>query len=366
MPYVLPEKLPGYLVRLQVAFDKKGKTDLGEIIATCHYFVREEDSYDNWNGGQWGHAVILFLPLEQLAKIDIEDQEDVANDIRERLNKMCKAIDDEWFTSVSFELFDGNDAECKKSRPFSLNPPINPDTLDFWKPGTARVFISHRDKHKKAARDLSESLEQYGVSCFVAHDTIKPLSEWRHEIMKGLQTMEVMVIFLTEDFEESMWCNQEVGFALGKNVPIISLKLGAKDPPGFISHVQALKGQIGDPFSAAKGLFPLIGQALHCQERLQEILITSFVESPSWIDAKDRFIRMTDSVEKLSDKQLERIIKAYKVNTQLSGSIYLANQARRLLNFLEKVSGKRFENDGKIIREVVEEPGDSIVSFLRE
>ena len=113
MPYALTEKLPQYLVRLQVAFDRKGQSDLSEIIASCHYLVREEDSYDNWNGGQWGHAVVLFLPLDQLAKIDIEDQDDVASDIRDRLNKMCKAIDDEWFTSVGFDLFDENDAECK-------------------------------------------------------------------------------------------------------------------------------------------------------------------------------------------------------------------------------------------------------------
>ena len=354
MSYVLTEKLPQYLVRLQVAFDKKGQTDLSEIIATCHYLVREEDHYDNWNGGQWGHAVVLFLPLDQLAKIDIEDQEDISNDIRERLNKMCKAIESEWFTSVSFELFDENDAECQQSRPFSQSPPINPDTLDFWKPGTARIFVSHRDKHKAAARDLSEALEEYGMSCFVAHDTIKPMSEWRHEIMKGLQTMEVMVIFLTEDFEDSMWCHQEVGFALGKGIPIISLKLDAKDPPGFINHVQAFKGKIDDPVAAAKGLFPLIGKALHRQERLQEILITSFIESPSWMDAKARFIRMKEGIEKLSDKQVERIIKAYKVNSQLSGSIYLDNQARRLLNFLEKATGKQFEKDGKIISEVVQ------------
>ena len=34
----------------------------------------------------------------------------------------------------------------------------------------------------------------------VAHDTIAPMTEWRLEIMRGLETMEVMLVFLTDDF----------------------------------------------------------------------------------------------------------------------------------------------------------------------
>src|SRR3546814_14055124 len=104
--------------------------------------------------------------------------------------------------------------------------------------------------------------------------------------MKGLETMEVMLVYLTDDFSDSIWTNQELGFALGKAVPIISLKLGRKDPPGFISHEQALRGHMESPVEAAKGLYPLIAKAVNRQERLNEALINSFAMAPDFTEAK--------------------------------------------------------------------------------
>jgi len=185
----------------------------------------------------------------------------------------------------------------------------------------------------------------------VAHDTIQPMSEWRSEILKGLQTMEVMLIFLTDDFQESMWCQQEVGFALGKGVPIISLKLGRLDPPGFISHVQAQRGTIENASRSASHLFPLIGKALGQQERLQDIIVTSFTSSPSWTEARDRFDRMRELVEELTPTQLERIISAYRTSSQLHGSIYLNNRRQRLKSFLDDTTGRSFDVSGREISE---------------
>jgi hypothetical protein len=358
MSNVLPIKLPQYLVRLHMTYEKRGETDLRDVIASSRYYVREDATYDNWNGGISGHDVVFFLPLHELAKIDVERQSDIAGGIKDLLQKMGEGIENEFFNHISFELIDENDADCQKAVPFSQTPPVNPDTLSFWKPGLARVFISHRDERKVAARELSDALEDYGMSCFVAHDTIQPMSEWRAEIMKGLHTMEVMLIFLTDDFKESMWCHQEVGFALGKGVPIISLKLGHEDPPGFISHVQAQRGKIDDPFKAAGDLFPLIGKALSQQERLQDVLINAFAASPSWTGARDRFDRMAQQVNKLTDAQIETIIAAYRSNNQLNGSIYLDNRHRRLLKFLKRTTDRDFMIDGSVIREVKQEDDD--------
>lgn len=358
MSNVLPIKLPQYLVRLHLTYEKRGEKDLRDVIAASRYYVREDAAYDNWNGGMSGHDVVFLLPLHELAKIDVEQQSDIASGIKDLLQKMSEAIENEFFNNVSFELIDENDAECQKAVPFSQTPPINPDTLSFWKSGLARVFISHRDAHKVEARELSEALEDYGMSCFVAHDTIQPMSEWRAEIMKGLQTMEVMLIFLTDDFAESMWCHQEVGFALGKGVPIISLKLGHVDPPGFMSHVQAQRGKIENPFKAAADLFPLIGKALSQQERLQDVLIAAFVAAPSWTDARDRFDRMAKQVTKLTSTQVDTIIAAFKVNNHLHGSIYLDNKNRRLLKFFERTTERQFKIDGKVIRELNQDDDD--------
>ena len=116
---------------------------------------------------------------------------------------------------------------------------VAPDTLSDWAgtDGVIRLFISHRDAYKAAAKELAMSLEEYGISAFVAHDTIQPMTTWQHEILKGLQLMEFMLAFITDDFFESPWTNQEIGYALGNSIPIISLKLeNTVKIPRFTGH----------------------------------------------------------------------------------------------------------------------------------
>ena len=345
-------KLPSYLIRLHRAYGRTGSTVERDVINACRFTVDEDVVHDNWNGGTYGHNVTLYLPLEDLDRIEIDEQGKIAAGIGEDLNKLAKAVENEFFHEVYIDLEDENDPGFQRSVPFSTKPAVNPDNLSIWKKGLGRVFISHRDKHKAAARELADALEEFGISSFVAHETIPANEEWRKVIENGLETMEVMVLFLTDDFHESIWTMQEVGYALGKGTPIISLKLGKNDPPGFVGHRQALKGNVNNPIGAAQGLFPLIGKALHKEERLQDILITSFIESPSWSDTQIRFQRLQKVVDNLTAAQVTRIIKGFRDNDQLWQCVYLVSRYNRLKNFLEKTTGDRFEIDGKTIKRV--------------
>lgn len=346
MGNVLPTKLPLYLVRLQIGYARK-KSYLGEIIAHCHYTCIEDTAYDNWNGGMYGHDVVLFLPLDQIAKIDVDDQSEVASEIKDKLNKCAQGIDQEWFNTVRLELVDESDRDFQQASPFSLMPPVNPESLSFWKPGLARVFISHRDAHKIAARELSDALEEYGMACFVAHDTIKPMKTWRREILNGLQTMEIMIAYLTDDFQHSWYCHQEVGYALGRGIPIISLKLGQKDAPGFISEVQAVRGNIDRPVESARKLFGFIGEALRREGRFQDVLVNNFAAAPSYSDAKSRFDLMSSQVDRLTNLQIATLVEAFRSNDQLHYAGYLTSHYDRLRKFMDRTTGRHWKLDGK-------------------
>lgn len=347
----LISKLPTYLVRLQLTYQNTGERRLSEIILHCHYATIENAAYDNWNGGMYGHDVVLFLPIETLSLVGLDELEEVRKRLLTDLNTLGEGIDNEWFNALRLDLNDDNDPEYQRAVPFSKKLPVNPDAVEFWKPGLARVFVSHRDLYKKEARELGESLEEYGMSCFIAHDTITPLAEWRDEIIKGLETMEAMIVFMTDDFQDSLWCQQEVGYALGKSTPIVPLKLGSKDPPGFISHLQAIRASMDNPFAAAKGLFPLIGKALGRQERLNEVLITAFCESPSYSDTKERFNRMEASVKSLTDAQLQQIVAAFAENGQLNGAGHLTSKYERLRHFLENATRRKLTVSRGVISE---------------
>lgn len=111
---------------------------------------------------------------------------------------------------------------------------------EAWRDATDfRLFISHVSKDKAVAHRLREALASYSIAGFVAHDDIEPTSAWEAEIERALWTMDAMVAVLTEGFSKSHWCQQEVGFALGRGAKVISFKWG-EDPVGFLSKDQAL------------------------------------------------------------------------------------------------------------------------------
>jgi hypothetical protein len=116
----------------------------------------------------------------------------------------------------------------------AVEPPAN------WN-GTKRfrLFISHISKDKLIATRLKEALAHCDIAGFVAHEDIHPTLAWQDEIERALRTMDAMVAVHTVGFAASYWTQQEIGFALGRGIKIISFKYG-EDPTGFIGKHQAL------------------------------------------------------------------------------------------------------------------------------
>jgi hypothetical protein len=102
-----------------------------------------------------------------------------------------------------------------------------------------RLFISHVSAHKDKALRLRDCLEPHGVAAFVAHEDIEPTLDWQVQIERALHAMETFVAMHTPGFAASNWTQQEVGFAVARDVKVISLKMG-EVPTGFISKHQAL------------------------------------------------------------------------------------------------------------------------------
>lgn len=347
--FELPGKLATYRLRLHSHYSQSGNNRLRDIIGRSYAYVVEETAYDNWDGGTYGHDVQLFLSLEELSKVDINEMDSITRNICEDLNKLGGSVQNEFFANVHLELLDENDENYQRAKPLHSRPNIETNALSMWKKGMVRLFISHRDGHKAKANELAEALEQYGISSFVAHDSIEPMTIWQTEIVKGLETMEILLAFVTDDLHESIWTNQEIGFALGRNVPIVSLKLQNQDPSGFIGKQQALKCRYDDVAAAAPKIYKVLTDKLGSKERLQTSLISAFVNSPDFHEVRRRFDRMKGVVESLSDGEVAVISEGFRKNSQLHNAIYLVNKYERLRMFLNEVTGKEFSIEGKNI-----------------
>ncbi len=360
----LPSKLGAYLRRLSLEYERANKASLLEIVRHARTAVVIETAYDNWNGGTWSHDVIMFLPPKILGKIALERQRELGAQIASDLNACAEAVSNENFNLVSLELNDESDSRFQRAMPFSNKAQHNPDALQFWKPGHLRLFISHRDEYKSQARQLGLALETFGISAFVAHDTIEPMEVWQTEIEKGLETMEVMLAFVTDNFHKSTWTNQEVGFALGKGIPVIALKLEKQDPSGFIAAKQALKGRLDSLEASVEPLYELISEKLGQKKRLRQNLISAFVATPDWREATIRFQRLNKFVDELTDTEFQQVKIGFEQNDQLHNAAYLRNYDR-FREFLERTTGKRFEvRGGKIVEMGLPRPKGSFISAM--
>ncbi len=134
-------------------------------------------------------------------------------------------------------------------KPNANLPSSNPHDLEdssFWEIGCFRMFISHLSSNKESASNLKTTLKKYGISCFVAHEDITPSLPWLAEIEKALNSMDALCAILNKRFKEGEWCDQEVGYALGKGVLRIPLSKNGQMPYGFMGKIQAIKIHRGE------------------------------------------------------------------------------------------------------------------------
>lgn len=105
------------------------------------------------------------------------------------------------------------------------------------------VFLSHKWEDAEFAGEVAERLRDwYGIEAFVAHRELRPSARWREAIEAALSSCHALVAFMHPEFRQSAWCDQEVGWALGRRLPCIvarSTEAGGTRY-GFIEQLQEL------------------------------------------------------------------------------------------------------------------------------
>ena len=188
----------------------------------------------------------------------------------------------------------------------------------FWRTGMLRIFISHLSAHKKWAADLQEALLQYGISGFVAHNDIEPTTEWQNQIEIALSTCDGLVALLHEKFHESRWTDQEIGFAMGRGIPVYSVRFD-QAPYGFIGRFQAFNGNLIQPSKLATQLFDSYRKNKQTQDKMNDVLVRLFEQSGTFAEAKTR-IGYLEEMTVSNPSFVKRIRKATESNSQINGS----------------------------------------------
>jgi len=198
----------------------------------------------------------------------------------------------------------------------------------FWRKGMFRLFISHLAVHKKWAGELQEALLHYGISGFVAHNDIEPTTEWQNQIETALSTCDALVALLHDKFHESKWTDQEIGFAMGRAVPVFSVRLG-EAPYGFIGRFQAFNGNASAPSELACELFESYRKNKQTKRKMSEILVGLFEQSGTFAEAKER-IGYLEPMEDWEPSFATRIRAAAESNSQIARAFGVPARAEKL------------------------------------
>jgi hypothetical protein len=316
----------------------EGIRDYAAIIANAKVRVVGGYDYDGIDGGIYGHAVYLSVP-ENIFLQNVRSKHEIQQLFKERLNVLHN-IRDEYIADVFLEL----DSEVKEDwrtvtglvAP-AMRVVTESEQSTIWKANCFRVFLSHKSEAKIKTSEVKSILEVYGASCFVAHEDIHPTKKWQTEIEKALLTMDVLVALLSERFHESDWTDQEIGFALGRGVPVIPVKI-EQDPRGFIGAIQAIRcgwDDAGDKIAAT----------LAENTKMVDAYIHQLTLSPNW-DHSNFLAKLLPAINLLTPEQEKAIVDVYNKNADIRGAFGFngdrLNYGPGLAVHLRRLTGKPY------------------------
>jgi TIR domain len=289
----------------------QGQSDILELLESANARI-EQTGYDNWNGGTYVYSLMLDVPIPVFAALEPK-LVDIEKNISSKLAIICRDLGEDtkdWLnTTVIVPL---------TTKLTSVGPRAKPAEVEvkhIWKEGFFRLFLSHVSAHKTAVSKLKLELQQRGISAFVAHEDITPSLDWQNEIELALRSMHALAALLTLDFHPSSWTDQEVGFALGKGVLVVPVRLGS-NPYGFIGKVQGLSGTLEQPARLAISLSNTLLGHPSTHRHMRKGLVSAFTDADSYVNAIS-LSKVIATVKDFAEDEKALIQRACKENDQV-------------------------------------------------
>lgn len=268
------------------------------------------NNHDNWNGGIDYYTIEIGVSPAEYIKLKNDNKiEKLEKCIASAFHDATKGIESIFFDTILI-VPNTNIEEDEIVEAI--------EDFTFWNFGYYKMFISHLTIDKISASNLKTALAVYGISCFVAHEDIEPTKEWSNEIEKALLTMDCLCAIITPDFINSKWCDQEVGFALGRRVLVIPIRKGY-DPYGLMGKYQGIQSSGKNANKLAKEIFDTLCKNTRSKNVFIRNLGNLFLNSKS-IDEANKWIDVLNEVAVIDRDIVEFINMHFLDNDNLKDS----------------------------------------------
>ncbi len=87
------------------------------------------------------------------------------------------------------------------------------------------VFISYASEQDEIAHAVWANLQERGIQTWIYKESVPAGSNYLDELPKAIDSIEVMVLLLSEEAQESPWVQREVGCAVDENKVILPFQL---------------------------------------------------------------------------------------------------------------------------------------------
>lgn len=193
-----------------------------------------------------------------------------------------------------------------------------PDQSVAGEPESLFIFATHLSMHRAFLGEVGTGLVQFGVTLFVAHDSIPVDAPWEKEIVDALNRCHAGAAFIHPGLYESYYCMQETGWMLGRGIPIARLMFG-DSPKGLLGEKQGkqLAGRPAMEVAAAIVDWSLTHSVLYSQ--VAASLTTALDGSDSYATTDAIWDRLR-KLQTLSDEQMRRVVHAAEANSQVFGA----------------------------------------------
>lgn len=305
------------------AFKHQNKLETVNLLENSEARIEQTD-YDNWNGGTLIFTLFLKIPLKLFIHIEsrIGQFEEA---ISSKLSSILRNTGNYHLNRVVIEPILVKPIVNK-----TISKPTEDDVGRIWQPNSFRLFLSHVSNYKKEISAVKNELEIYRISGFVAHEDIEPTKEWENEILIALNSAQALAAFLTPDFHQSKWTDQEVGVELGRGLLVIPINMGI-DPYGFMARKQAMRGSFEKIEQLVIELIEVLLKHANTSKPMREALVRAFEKASTFINAR-KISQVIVSSNNFTQEQLSRIHQACNNNDQIAKSFGVPERIESYLN----------------------------------
>jgi len=111
---------------------------------------------------------------------------------------------------------------------------------------TYKIFISYATGDENSVKEIYETLSRLEDIEVYVPEHGQNVENASQKIKENLDRSNLVIVLITFNSTNTMWLNQEIGYASGKNVPIISIIEKGINVEGFLKGQSHIVFQRGD------------------------------------------------------------------------------------------------------------------------